>query len=53
MNLLIAIEVLDLLDDETYTVFNPSLGFGRRIDGFDDAFRRSGRRYVVEVRLRF
>jgi hypothetical protein len=49
----LSLEILNLFDEETYLVYNQALGSGARIDGVDEAIRRSGRRLGFGVTLNF
>ena len=52
-NLQISAEIFNLLDDRSYTVYNPALGLGRQINGVNEAFRRQGRSWQVGFRTAF
>ena len=48
-----SIDVLDLFDEASYTVFNPDLGIGVRVGPSDAARRDFGRRWQVGLRISF
>lgn len=52
-NLRLTAEIFNLLNDDTYTVYSPSLKYGQRFDGADEAYRRFGRRYQLGIRVAF
>ena len=45
MRLLLSIEVFNLLNDGTVSVYNPSLESGRQINGRNEPIREFGRRF--------
>jgi len=49
----VSAEVFNLLDDQTYTIYNPGLGVGRRLNGANEAYLREGRQWQVGLRLAF
>jgi hypothetical protein len=49
----LSLEILNLFDDQTDLVYSEALGSGARIDGVDEATRRSGRRVGFGVKLSF
>lgn len=53
MNLQLSAELFNLLDDQTYIVYNPSLGIGRSVNGENEAYLRDGRRWQFGVRVAF
>ncbi|HXV77921.1 MAG TPA: hypothetical protein VD788_16540, partial [Candidatus Polarisedimenticolaceae bacterium] len=53
VNLQLSAEVFNLFDDRTYQIYNPALGLGRRLNGENEAFRRTGRSWQLGVRLTF
>jgi hypothetical protein len=46
-------EVFNVLDDETYLIYNPFFEAGQRVNGVNEAQRRFGRRWQVGLRLAF
>jgi hypothetical protein len=53
VNVRVSAEIFNVLDDQTYIVYNPALGLGRRLNGEDEAFRRQGRSWQLGLRLAF
>jgi hypothetical protein len=53
MNLQLDFEIFNLLNDDTYSVYNRFLKSGQQINGTNDATRRFGRTYQVGMRLAF
>jgi hypothetical protein len=53
MQLQLSAEIFNLLDDDTYQVYNPYFGRGVQVNGRNEAFRRFGRRWQVGMRLTF
>jgi hypothetical protein len=53
LHLQLSLEMLNVFDDDTYLVFNEARGNGVRIDGVDEAMRRTGRRVQIGIRLSF
>jgi outer membrane receptor protein involved in Fe transport len=49
----LSFEIINLLNDQHYLVYNEARSVGMRIDGVDEAMRRSGRRVQLGVRLQF
>jgi Ca-activated chloride channel family protein len=49
----LSFEIINLLNDQDYLVYNEARSVGMRIDGVDEAMRRSGRRVQLGVRLQF
>jgi hypothetical protein len=55
MNLALSAEIFNVLDDDTYQIYNPSPFFSRgvQINGTNEAFRRFGRSWQVGAKLAF
>ncbi len=53
MNLQLDADIFNLLNDDTYSVYNTFLKSGRQINGTNDAQRRFGRTYQIGMRLAF
>ena len=53
INLRLSAEVFNVFDDQTYTIYNPALGLGRRLNGQNEAFLRTGRSWQLGLRLAF
>jgi hypothetical protein len=53
MNLQLSAEIFNLLNEGTYTIYNPFIETGYQLNGNNDAYRRFGRRYQVGMRLSF
>jgi len=53
MNFQLAVDVFNLLNEDTYSVYNTFLKQGRQINGTNDAVRNFGRTYQVGMRLAF
>ena len=53
MNLQISIEIFNLLGDRYYAVYNPQAGYGRQLNGKNDATLTPGRQYQLGFRLTF
>ncbi len=52
-DLQLSVEVFNLLNEGTYTIYNQFLETGFQINGENDAYRRFGRRYQLGVRIAF
>lgn len=52
-NLQLTAEVFNLLNDGTLIIWNPFIGYGRQINGRNEATRRFGRQFQVGFRLAF
>ncbi len=52
-SLQLSAEVFNLLNDGTYTIYNPFEQRGFRLNGNNDAYRRFGRRFQLGMRLAF
>jgi hypothetical protein len=46
-------EVFNLLDDESYLIYNRDFERGQQLDGTNEAFRRFGRQWQLGMRLAF
>ena len=53
MNLQLDAEIFNLLNDDTYSVYNTFVKSGQQINGTNDATRRFGRTYQIGMRLAF
>ena len=53
MNLQLSMEVFNLLNDGTYYIYNPFLELGRQVNGRNEALRRFGRQFQVQMKLTF
>jgi hypothetical protein len=53
MNLQLAVDVFNLLNDRTYVVYNQFLELGDQVNGYNDAYNRIGRTYQLSMRLSF
>ena len=53
LNLQFSVEVFNLLDDRTYTIYNDFLGIGREVNGTPQAYRRWGRSLQLGFRAAF
>ncbi|ANM30207.1 hypothetical protein ABI59_12415 [Acidobacteria bacterium Mor1] len=49
----LSLEVFNLLNDDTYRIYNEFLEIGTQINGVNDATRRFGRQYQLGVRVAF
>jgi hypothetical protein len=49
----IAAELFNLLNERTYTIFNPFLGYGAQINGNNEAYVRTGRQLQISFRATF
>ena len=52
-DLQLSAEVFNVLNDDTYQIYNPFLEQGQRINGVNEAARRFGRRFQVGAQLAF
>ncbi len=52
-NLQISAEVFNLLDDDTYTIYNTFNEAGQQLNGVNEAYRRFGRRWQIGMRLAY
>jgi hypothetical protein len=53
LNIRLSAELFNALNDDTYQVYNPFLGAGQNLNGFNEAQRRFGRRWQLGVKLAF
>ena len=53
MNLQLDAEIFNLLNEDTYSVYNTFTKSGQQINGTNDATRRFGRQYQIGMRLAF
>jgi len=53
MNLQFTVEAFNLLNEDTYVIWNPRLGYGQNLNGTNDAYRAFGRQFQVGARLAF
>jgi hypothetical protein len=53
LNMQISGEVFNLLNDDTYTIYNGYNQAGQQINGRNDAFRRFGRQWQVGLKVAF
>jgi hypothetical protein len=53
LNLQLSAEVFNVLDDDTYLIYNPFLESGQQINGTNEAQRRFGRRWQLGARAAF
>jgi hypothetical protein len=53
MNLQLNAEIFNLLNQDTYSIYNTFLKSGQQINGTNDATRRFGRQYQIGMRLAF
>ena len=53
VNAELSLEVFNLLNDDTYRIYNEFLEIGTQINGVNDATRRFGRQYQLGVRVAF
>ena len=55
MNLALSAEIFNLLDDDTYQIYNffPGLSRGVQINGVNEAGRRFGRSWQLGAKLAF
>ena len=53
MNLQLDLEIFNLLNEDTYSVYDPNLKLGQQVNGTNQAARRFGRQYQVGMRLAF
>ncbi|HZN54196.1 MAG TPA: TonB-dependent receptor [Candidatus Polarisedimenticolaceae bacterium] len=53
MNLQLTAEIFNLLNEDTYAVYNENSESGQQVNGTNDATRRFGRQYQIGVRLAF
>jgi hypothetical protein len=53
MNLRLDADIFNLLNEDTYSVYNPFLKLGQQINGTNQATRRFGRQYQIGMRLAF
>ena len=52
-DLQLSAEVFNLLNDDTYQIYNPFTESGQQLNGYNEAQRRFGRRWQVGMRLSF
>jgi hypothetical protein len=53
MNLQLDADIFNLLNDDTYSVYNNFTNSGQQINGTNQAERRFGRTYQLGMRLAF
>jgi hypothetical protein len=53
MNLQVALDVFNLLNDRTYQIWNPFSEEGDQVNGYNDGYQRIGRNYQVSMKLSF
>ena len=53
LNLMLSVEVFNVLDDATYTIYNKDDEHGVQLNGFNEHFYRFGRRWQLGARLAF
>jgi hypothetical protein len=53
MNLQMALEVFNLLNDGTYFIYNRGLETGQQINGVNDSYNEFGRRFQIGAKLSF
>ncbi|MBZ5640483.1 MAG: TonB-dependent receptor, partial [Acidobacteriia bacterium] len=53
MNLQVAADIFNLLDDRTYQIWNPFAELGDQLNGYNDGFTRIGRNYQLSMKLSF
>jgi hypothetical protein len=53
MHLQLSAEVFNVLDDDTYLIYNPFFEAGQQLNGENEAIRRFGRRWQLGAKLSF
>ena len=53
MNLQVAVDIFNLLNDRTYVIWNPFSEQGIQLNGSNEAYRRAGRQYQLSAKLSF
>lgn len=53
LNIQLGADIFNLLDDDTYIIYNEGLKYGRIINGTAEGTRNFGRRYQVSAKLQF
>ncbi len=53
MNLQVAVDIFNLLNDRTYVIWNPFTEQGIQLNGQNEAYRRAGRQYQLSAKLSF
>jgi hypothetical protein len=53
MNMQLSAEIFNLLNDDTYTVYNNAQNLGQQVNGRNEAYRRFGRTFQLGMRLSF
>jgi len=53
MNLQVALDIFNLLNDRTYQVWNPFSELGDQLNGYNDGYIRVGRTYQLSMKLSF
>ncbi len=53
MNLQLSGDIFNLFNEKVYLIYNPFLGYGRQINGFNEAWRTIGRNYQISMKLSF
>lgn len=53
MNLQVSAEIFNLLNDDTYTVYNTGSKIGQQVNGQNEAYRRFGRSWQLGMKLAF
>jgi hypothetical protein len=49
----LTVEVFNVFNDQTYTIYNPALGLGRQLNGGNEAFLRQGRSWQLGFKVAF
>jgi hypothetical protein len=53
LNMQLSVEIFNLLNDDTYQVYNPALELGEQINGTNVAVRRFGREWQIGMKFAF
>jgi hypothetical protein len=53
MNLQVAMDIFNLLNDRTYQIWNPFSELGDQLNGYNDGYTRMGRNYQLSMKLSF
>ena len=52
-NVQLSAEVYNLLNDDTYQVYNPNSEIGQQLNGINDGFYRFGRQFQLGAKVTF